>query len=131
MGGPTGQDFYRTLANPHGRRNMSRSQEAAEAAMMLENTGIPGIRYLDAGSRGHAGAIAMAEKAASQATNPTTLKFWQDQLGQLKQAPVTSNYVVFDPNKVAIDKKYGIAAGLPTAGAAAAAAAASGNEDKM
>jgi hypothetical protein len=62
---------------------------APDVSSTLHQAGIPGIRYLDAGSRG--------------------------------QGDGTSNYVVFNPDTIAILRKYGIA-GLMAGGAAAGAA---------
>jgi hypothetical protein len=44
------------------------------------------------------------------------------QLAKAKATPQTSNYVIFDPNIVRIDKKYGIPAALGAGGMGALAA---------
>jgi hypothetical protein len=68
-----------------------------EPGMLPQYTeaGIPGIRYLDAGSRGLSPA-----RAALQ--------------------PPTSNYVIFDPDKIDIVKKYAVPGALAPMGALAA-----------
>jgi hypothetical protein len=69
MGNATGARAYQTFAEHFG--------DPAQAAAALQQAGIPGIRYLDAGSR--------------------------------SQGEGTSNYVVFNPDTIAILRKYGIA----------------------
>lgn len=84
----------------------------------LNEAGIPGIRYLDQGSRQHAANIANAENALRARTTfagSPQHDEWLKELARLKQTPVTYNYVVFDPNRIDILRKYGIA-GVPAAG---------------
>jgi hypothetical protein len=141
VGELSGGDFYRALVQRAGNK--------PAASQLMQEAGIPGIRYLDEGSRAaglnnvaqtEAAIIAVKDKirGLDPARDRDLINFhmdnmarWEAEVAHAKANPLTSNYVVFDPNKIAIDKKYGIAAGLPTAGAAAAAAAASGNEDQM
>ena len=68
----------------------------ADAANVLLESGIPGIKYLDAGSRTAAGFADAGLKDA------------------------TSNYVVFDDSMIEIMRKYGLLAPLVGAGAVAA-----------
>ena len=73
----TGSEVYKTVA-------MNKRPEGATSA--FAEAGIPGIRYLDEGSRGR------------QHSNKSALF----------QEPLTSNYVIFDPGIIEIAKKYGI-----------------------
>jgi len=73
----TGRELYHSL---HDRG------QAARTSAALNEAGIPGIKYLDEGSRGR------------QISNKNAL--WQE--------PLTSNYVVFDPSIIDITKKYGV-----------------------
>jgi len=91
MGGPTGQDLYQSIANPRGTRSMSRNQEAAEASTLLGNYGVPGIKYLDEGSR-NARPVLKTDRAGNVISS--------------EYAPPTSNYVVFDPANIDIRKMY-------------------------
>ena len=68
------------------------SNPYADASSILEDAGIPGIKYLDLGSRGGAKSLADA----------------------------TSNYVVFDDALIEIMRKYGLLAPLVGAGTVAA-----------
>ena len=103
----SGAQAYKTLAaDTRGGAPMF-SQQLSEA-------GIPGIKYLDEGSR-----TAVASLASAKGRN-AVLGGLDDEVAWWQQKPLTSNYVVFDPSKIDIRKKYGIAAG-PGAGAAAAA----------
>lgn len=74
---PVGATAYRTFGAP----------QAASAAM--KEAGIPGIRYLDQGSRDPA-----------------------------KRLSRTSNYVIFDPNRIDILRKYGMIGAVPAAAGA-------------
>ncbi len=88
-----------------------------ENVAKLREAGIPGIKYLDQGSRGNAnindlrGTVSMWETAARKSPNDT---YAADMLAKARQdladaeKPATSNYVVFDDKLVSILKKYGI-----------------------
>jgi hypothetical protein len=90
------------------------------ASRVLEREGIPGIKYLDEGSRISSPAqikaiqdnIAQRQALlAANPDNPTDLKWLNEYQDMLKRATnPTSNYVVFDPANVDILKKYGVAA---------------------
>ena len=113
-GSQTGANIVDILQNYHGN--------AAEAAQAIRDAGIPGIRYLDAGSRQAADDLAgwqrtlqqMQARGASEQEQGLP-KFHIDRL----QKDITSNYVVFDDNMINILRKYGIA-GLGLAGTGAA-----------
>ena len=97
----TGSDIYHALGQWEG------SKPAASAA--LQEAGIPGIKYLDEGSR-NARPVLKTDRAGNVISS--------------EYAPPTSNYVVFDPSIVNIMKKYGIAGAAP---AGMGALAATGN----
>jgi hypothetical protein len=96
----------------------------------LAQEGIPGIKYLDEGSRisspGQIQAIRenIAHREALLAErpgDPTNTKWLAEYQDMLKRAEnPTSNYVVFDPANIDILRKYGIAgaAAAPVVGAA-------------
>jgi hypothetical protein len=86
----------------------------------LQAAGIPGIKYLDEGSRGVPQEI---ERYRAQLADPGMAPHYdqiQKNLATWEAKPVTSNYVVFDPANIDILKKYGIAgaAAAPVVGAA-------------
>jgi hypothetical protein len=101
----TGEGAYRTL---------SRLLSKPGASSALNETGIPGIKYLDQGSR--------LPNPTNPATFPTHAAY-QDALMRhlLGEKPVippqTHNYVVFNPKIIDILKKYGVGsiAALPPA----------------
>jgi len=72
------------------------TQNQVASSQMLQDAGVPGIKYLDEGSRGR------------QYTNKDAL--WQE--------PLTSNYVVFDPGIIDITKKYALPGAIGVGGAA-------------
>jgi hypothetical protein len=90
----------RTILNP--------SKPAASD--VLREAGIPGIKYLDQGSR----------TLAARANNPRNANWMADDAAWKASTP-TSNYVVFNPAIIDIMKKYGLAgATTGTMGALAA-----------
>lgn len=90
---PTGEEIY---------QHLGRGADKAAATQKLMDAGIPGIRYLDQGSR--------------NAKPVMTTTPHGDVVASHYPAP-TSNYVVFDPKMIEIMRKYGIA-GLLGGGAA-------------
>ena len=103
---------------------MSLNQAAAEATNRLGEAGIPGIKYLDQGSRNLQDAAELRRQIARVQANPQSvqsadlLRTYQAQLADAEKA--TNNYVVFNPAIVDIMKKYGIAAPIGGMGALAA-----------
>jgi hypothetical protein len=95
---PDGEDIFHELKALSSPKQFS--QEFSEA-------GIPGIKYLDEGSR-NARPVLKTDRSGNVISS--------------EYAPPTSNYVVFNPGIVDIMKKYGLA-GLAPAGAAAYGAA--------
>ena len=130
----SGGDYYKALRNPFGREQTSVSEA-------LRDAGIPGIRYLDQGSRNPVTPEAIAnlqasiakkeaahqadpwlvdaEKNAWGARNLSALDEEKRQLEQMLRP--TYNYVVTDPSKLDILAKYGIAGGVPVGMGALAA----------
>jgi hypothetical protein len=92
-----------------------------EASNILNQAGIPGIKYLDEGSRGVPQEIARYRKQLEMPNWPDdTRALIQKNLAAWEAKPITSNYVVFDPANIDILKKYGIAAAPVGMGALAA-----------
>jgi hypothetical protein len=87
----TGEEAYRRVGLPA----ISRHEGQIKATEALSRSGVPGIRYLDAGSR-----VLSPARAAIE--------------------PPTSNYVIFDPSKIDIVKKYVVPGALAPMGALAA-----------
>jgi len=117
IGPVTGQDFYKALSY-----NMTGKPGSAQASQTMQAGGVPGIKYLDEGSRSRAYDIANAEAAVQKNADRLGEGQWQQNLDLLKQTPLTSNYVVFDPANIDILKKYGVVgapAGALTMGALA------------
>jgi hypothetical protein len=121
----TGENLYKALSYDTGLW-----KKGSEASKILAGEGIPGIKYLDEGSRisspdqiqaireniAHREAL-LAERPG----DPTNTKWLAEYQDMLKRAEnPTSNYVVFDPANIDILKKYGIAgaAAAPVVGAA-------------
>jgi len=109
---PTGAKLYQSLTGI-GRNQLAASKQLNEA-------GIPGIRYLDEGSRGPARNIAVAEQQIAKGGNQiATADEWRAELAKLKATPLTHNYVAFDPSKLDIMAKYGVIGGVPLGALAA------------
>jgi hypothetical protein len=110
----SGGNIYNALAH-YGERDLPGATAAFQEA------GVPGIKYLDAGSRGNTQSRAIAEQQLGL-FKPGTPEFehWTNRLAEINRDPVSSNYVVFDPANIDILKKYGIAgaAAAPVVGAA-------------
>jgi hypothetical protein len=130
--GVTGEHAYKRLITGEGGTalpGLSRQPQAIAASAALQEAGIPGIKYLDQGSR---------STTMQNATN-RSIATYTDQLatasGAERQAlldkiealrayappPPSSNYVIFDPNIINIMKKYGIAGAAPAGMGALAA----------
>lgn len=96
----------------------------------LRGAGIPGIRYLDEGSRNPERQIADLQEDIARAqrgkiSHPGRARLidmdiadTKREIARLQQNPGTSNYVVWSPEIIEILRKYGIAA--PVAGASLA-----------
>jgi hypothetical protein len=116
-----GQSLVNYLAEKFG--GSSRSSQS------LRDAGIPGIRYLDQGSRvtnpdalriveaqgSREAARAVAEKRLKSAS-AGDLRYWDNIVKQLQ--PESSNYVIFDPNRIDILRKYGVVGAAPAAAGA-------------
>jgi hypothetical protein len=125
----TGDTVYRGMSDSLGAtdwpvtadgatRAQYRAMGATNASQAIREAGIPGIKYLDAGSRGNVntnnirGSLSMWESALKKTPNDP---YAQQQVASLRQqlaaaeAPATRNYVVFDDKLISIVKKYGIA----------------------
>jgi hypothetical protein len=124
----TGEKFYQALEiaqHQPGRGHLDR-QAASE---YLREAGIPGIKYLDQGSRrnGMANglisqygtpekALEVAQQKLQAATSDFDRQSWTQAIDQLTN-PKTSNYVLFRDDIIDILRKYGLAGGAPVGGA--------------
>ena len=124
-----GEDAYRALEMESGAMDWPVGADAAtrkqfrdtariNAAEKLREAGIPGIRYLDAGSRGNVdvnelrGTVSMWKTAVNKTPNDDyAWKMLEESEAALKQAESggSRNYVIFDENLINIVRKYGIA----------------------
>jgi hypothetical protein len=113
--GMSGKDAYQEFLGAY--LNAKRPKVSED----LAKVGIPGIKYLDAGSRGNVdtndirGSLSMWETALRKSPNDAYAQQQVNDLRQkLKQAEAggSRNYVVFDDRLIEIVKKYGIAAAL-------------------
>ena len=109
---PDGNDLIREIFGGVG------GKEAVRATEMMREAGIPGIRFLDAGSRGNVdvnelrGTVSMWKSAVNKTPNDDyAWKMLEESEAALKQAESggTRNYVIFDENLINIVRKYGIA----------------------
>lgn len=102
-------------AEPPGVEDIIRGRKGAEASTALNEAGIPGIRYLDQGSRGapqrwlarhpRGGIDDFPDEASARAfiaRNP--------EYTLAPPRPQTSNYVVWNDSIIELLRKYGIAA---------------------
>jgi len=104
----SGEDVYRSvgvdLVGPHAP-----PREIRQAATgRLQDVGIPGVKYLDEGSRGVDKEIAMYRRQLADPNMAANHDQIQQLLSHWEAKPITSNYVVFDPANVDILKKYGV-----------------------
>jgi hypothetical protein len=122
--GESGQGLYNFVGAWHGRGDVN-------ASNALREVGIPGIRYLDQGSRFRPGDINPNVAVLDKASDGGYLldASWRKMYPQLDKSfaspeeargalgnavkQQTSNYVVFNPDIVEILKKYGWAGALP------------------
>lgn len=126
-------EFFRTHKTQH--------ENADLAAAGLREAGIPGIKYLDQGSRGFVpptrnspqidaisakmDAMATAVENRPGSTSEDLRRLWSSpefkaleaEKAQAQQPQRTSNYVVWSPEIIEILKKYGLAGAAPAAGA--------------
>jgi hypothetical protein len=109
IGPVTGQDFYKALS-----LNLTGKTVAPQASDALRAGGIPGIRYLDEGSRTTAARLRELEPQLELARRRPGVNDWALRLEEnLKADPLTYNYVGTDPSKLDILAKYGIGGVLP------------------
>jgi hypothetical protein len=130
MADPLGSNIYSKVGATGGLRI---PEAKAQASEFLREAGIPGIKYLDQGSRitspvaerilEKAGSRAEALKVAEERLRTAgmgDLSYWDSMVKQFQ--PETSNYVIFDPNLIRIDKKYAVPGALTAGGMGALAA---------
>jgi hypothetical protein len=126
-----GSDIYNTLAKSYEDRiggGLTAAKDSPAVADQLQDVGIPGIRYLDQGSRGlhqydvgspraDFGPYTPFRNRADAEAHLAVLKRGGFDDAEIKEIAnkQTSNYVVFDERLISILKKYGLpisAAGL-------------------
>ena len=124
---PTGETVHRQISERlTNAPNIMGSRNQDAASQQLKQAGIPGIRYLDQGSR---------VSPLDLETARSDLKHWEKQIAdygynsawtpeglasvrqkvtdlEAKAAKGSRNYVVFDPKLISIVKKYGLAAAI-------------------
>jgi hypothetical protein len=89
----------------------SKYMRGADTAARLNEAGIPGVRYLDQGSR----RAVELQKIIDQSISPDRVRLARQELEQLKPTYI---HTVFDPkNRLEILRKYGLAGAIPAAGA--------------
>jgi hypothetical protein len=108
----TGADVY---------YGMEKKRSDPRTPKKLLDMGIPGVSYLDQGSRLLPAQIEQARNTAAIHTGRPNEKMWRDRVAELERVPQTSNYVVFDPGIIDIVKKYALP-GMATGGMGAIAA---------
>jgi hypothetical protein len=119
--GYTGNRIYKDMAD---------ALRKPEVSARLQDADIPGIKYLDQGSRNfnpgttqwiaEQGGVDKAREIAQARYNDTIMKYgpahrdardWAATLKEIDNPP-TSNYVVFDPSIIDITKKYALPGAL-------------------
>ena len=113
----TGADVYKILkyddkGTPPG--------DAARASAVLRDAGIPGHRFLDQGSRGRDVEIAQLKQDIARTSEPDLKHRLERELELFEKDPITSNYVIYEPNILDILKRYAVPGAVPAAGLAAA-----------
>ena len=108
------------LSMPRLLGEAAREMGSPQASSALREAGIPGIRYLDQGSRGatsadldkaraHLARLEQQQQMRPGSVSSDALSTARINLQSLERAPPpTSNYVIFDPGIIEIAKKYGI-----------------------
>jgi hypothetical protein len=123
----SGQKIYRDVVLPTrdeataaGRERLLETvmrPKTMEESLRLREAGIPGIKYLDEGSR-----VLSADLASTKGRHAVMpSEGLEREIARLQQIPLTSNYVIFDPERIRIMKKYGIAGAAPAGMGALAA----------
>jgi hypothetical protein len=120
----SGADIYNTIASRPRSGVRVYPKDDAAATQALRDAGIPGIKYLDQGSRGD---YRIVSKGGDQygVVKPDGTEYplsfnkadAQAEVDRQNKYAKTSNYVVFDDKLISIIKKYGLA-GLIAGGAA-------------
>ena len=131
----TGAEIYENLKNKMGAidwpidadsamRSQYQNSAAAKASEYLLKNEIPGIKYLDANSRGTAYRVELYTSSGKYSEGSFSDKKQAEQYAQKKEAEGfktnivdkrSNNYVVFDDAMIEILRKYGL---IPAVGAA-------------
>ena len=93
------------------------------ASNTLREAGIPGIKYLDQGSRSTDASRKVIEETYDLLKNTSQGPEWAKKLAEINASPPpSSNYVVFNDKLIDIMRKYGIAGAIGAGGMGALAA---------
>ena len=115
----TGEGAYRSLVR--ASLDKPRGEAVPYVSSMLKEAGIPGIKYLDQGSRAVPTKIQWAKDALANPRIPDVHDKAREVLAKWEATPVSSNYVVFDDKLIDIMRKYGLAGAAPAGMGALAA----------
>src|SRR5271166_5884660 len=120
---PTGRELLQQLEQRLSeRKNIVGSRNPPSASETLRDAGIPGIKYLDQGSRDISGQVESAQQSLDYwkgIGDPDKIATSERVLANAQKMAQhgTSNYVVFNDKLIDIVKKYGLA-GLIAGGGA-------------
>jgi hypothetical protein len=122
----TGESAYHKIASQSAAEEQARQpnfnvSSPHDASQALRDAGIPGIKYLDAGSRisdqtqkivdnygSRDKALEIANTRLAQASDSSSRVYWGNVAKELNKS-MSRNYVVFDDKTIDILKRYGIA----------------------
>ena len=117
-----GQDLYHGMAGMGGT-----PQHRAAASASMREAGVLGIKYLDQGSRAGIpnmqamlNTVRLQDEIAATTNSARRAELAAELAAHEKALQPSHNYVMFDPDKITILKKYGIAGAAAPLGALAA-----------
>jgi hypothetical protein len=118
----TGNSVYTGFVSyPFSNPGTTRNQAKQIISDKLGEAGVPGIKYLDEGSRQHQQDLLDANRFARLGgENTRSREAWQERAAELAKIPLTRNHVTFDPGTIDILAKYGVGGAAvipPTLGA--------------
>ena len=104
-GAATGEDVYSRLVERSGGRS---GHTEGIASAKLKEAGIPGIRYLDQGSRITAGVNKLGDNWFIKGSSKPYATKAEAEAAAEAAGNVTRNFVIFDDARIRIARKYGI-----------------------
>lgn len=102
---PQGNLIYQSIVASHGGHEYA----PRLASETLDTAGIPGLKFMDQGSRPLSQKISQLQYQINDGqgkVNPNIIADWQKQLSEL-QSKVTHNYVIFHPDNIRITGRNG------------------------